>query len=318
MSWQAVCDWATKEWFGVFCLIVGVLLSIYFYFIGKRERRPYYFLKSNNIVKKAHEMIPGLKLHFAGYGEDLFDFTVTKLVFWNKGRETIRKEDVASADPIKVNANDGALILSASILFQSNAANQFRCVVNKEKSAATLAFDYLDHGQCVVLEIAHTGTKKEDISLSGLVKGAPSGGKIKHVRGTHVPLNTSNRRRRVIWIIRGMTALISIGLAVSFFISSRQYNLDKSKFAAKQLEWKTDEMAITMMMLSATEVRDESAGFQKIVKRVSEFVEKSAPVAPPSPSKAPWLVNLCLLLVLMGQTYWLGRRLVPKEADTYF
>jgi len=72
------------------CTIVAVPLAFIFYLRSRKEKLPRYAVRSNNIIKGSKAVIPGLTVHFQGHGEPIENLTVSKVVFWNASRETIR------------------------------------------------------------------------------------------------------------------------------------------------------------------------------------------------------------------------------------
>ena len=84
---------------------------------------PFYANRSINIVEDLVSRFESLKMLYSG--QPIKNLTVTKTAFWNGGRDTIKGEDVASADPLSVHVKKGCKILNAKILYIKNPANQF-------------------------------------------------------------------------------------------------------------------------------------------------------------------------------------------------
>jgi len=98
--------------------------------------------------------------------------TITKVIFWNRGNEPIRKDDIAVADPIKIVVGSKYEIFEAEILNDTaNGANRFELVKNGNKSII-IAFDFISRGEGVAVQIVHSGLSSEDITLTGTIIGA--------------------------------------------------------------------------------------------------------------------------------------------------
>ena len=311
MRWQIVQEWLVSNWFGVLATIAGLASSYMFFVRGKRDRRPCYYCSSDYIIESAHELIPGLRLHFDGHGADLFDFSISKLVIWNSGRETIRKEDVASADPLRVLIKEGRSILAAKIVYQSNSANLFKCSVNREKTVATVSFDYLDFEQVVVVEVAHTGTEDDHLTLTGTIKGAPGGGKIQRIKGHHLPMRRTRSRRILRWSQGVASTFFSIALTIWVYGQythkdrindfRTEANLNRIKVLNEVFDVPNKEPFLT------TETR------QQLLTKLDALDENPDPLL-----KTEMLVAVTLSCSLMWiQAIWLGRRRVPLEADRF-
>jgi hypothetical protein len=156
---------------GGVCSVIAIPLSLILYFKSKKERRPRFVSYSNNIILGLSNAIPDLKITYSGHGPPLENFTVTRFFFWNDGRETIAKLDVAKNDPLTITINEPFRILDATIVHTTSKANNVGIAVNREKKDITLTFDYLDHGDGTVLQIIHDGTSNSDLSFLGSIKG---------------------------------------------------------------------------------------------------------------------------------------------------
>jgi hypothetical protein len=161
-------------WLGLVGLTVGLLGLItgyIFYRKGKRERAPRYALRSKTIVTDI-DNIPGLTVHYTGHGKPIANFTITHIVFWNAGNDTIKKQDVVKSDPVAVTAREGFTILAADVVQFNNPANNFAITSNREKTRATLTFDYVDLNEGVLLQVFHSGSKGDEVRLTGKIMGA--------------------------------------------------------------------------------------------------------------------------------------------------
>ncbi len=156
------------------CTIVAVPLAFIFYLRSKKEKLPRYAVRSNNIIKGAKAVIPALTVHFQGHGEPIENLTVSKVVFWNAGRETIRKQDVVKPQGIVLKVKDGYKILHAEIIQRNASENNFDTTSSQDKTQATLTFEYIDRNEGVVIQIFHTGLKDEDIEVVGKIMAAGS------------------------------------------------------------------------------------------------------------------------------------------------
>jgi len=141
-------------WFLAACFV-----SLYIYSLTRKEKEPRYILRTvRNIPKKYH-------------GIEMEDNTVTRVLFWNNGRDTIHFEDIAQADQLRFAAKERGNIMNAKIIQVKTDANQFRINIPLDKSAVMLSFDYVDKNEGAVIEIVHTGRSYLDIEFRGKIKG---------------------------------------------------------------------------------------------------------------------------------------------------
>ncbi len=158
--------------FGILGIIIGltsITLAIILYYKGKKEKKPVYELSSYNVVGDLNKYGP-LEISYAGQKID--NVTMTKLKFWNEGRETIHFTDIAKADPITLSIKPNNKILDTSLVESKNPANEFSFNLEENDSRIKLIFDYLDNNDGGTVRILHTGLSNEDFKLSGSIKGA--------------------------------------------------------------------------------------------------------------------------------------------------
>jgi len=154
------------------CSIIAVPLAIYLAIKSRREKRPRYAMRSYNIINKIVSKVPSLQMSYSGYGDPIDTLTVTKVLFWNAGNETINKQDIVKMDSLSIYAVDKTVILEAGIIQLSKTANQFDVRLSRDKSHVTLSFDYLDSGDGAVIQLFHTGKGSKQLQVRGLIKGA--------------------------------------------------------------------------------------------------------------------------------------------------
>lgn len=167
-----MADWLVSNWFGVVSLLVGTVVSVYLALRFNKSRRPSYAMRNVVIVEKAKEAFPELRVHWRGVGDDLDNLSVAVIAIWNAGRETVRKEDVAKADPIRIDAVGDVKILGAKVIQINCESNLAGCTYEKVENRVLVVFDYLDYMQGCVLEVAHTGNLASSIRVAGTIKGA--------------------------------------------------------------------------------------------------------------------------------------------------
>ncbi len=174
---------------GTAVAIVSILVAYVFYRKGQRVRKPSWDIRSENLITDYAKRLPGIEVVYLG--QQVGNLTVSKVMFWNDGRETVRHEDVAEADPIRVVSKAPAAILSAEVLQVNSEPNSFSVSLEPAVKAAYLHFEYIDHGEGAVIQVIHSGRSSEDVDVIGTVKGAgkPARKHIKVIR--YLPLPTS-------------------------------------------------------------------------------------------------------------------------------
>jgi hypothetical protein len=168
---------AINQWFVVIaavCTMVSVPLTFYFYLKSKRAKLPRYAIRSNNLIKGTKNVIPAVTIRFAGHGEAIDNLTVSKVIFWNAGRDTIKKRDIITPPGIIVQAKNGCTILDAEIVHRTTPENEFEVTKAQDKSQLRVTFKYMDRNEGVLIQVFHTGVKDDDIEVLGKIMGAGS------------------------------------------------------------------------------------------------------------------------------------------------
>ena len=152
--------------------IIGVITAVFYYYRGKKVKSPCYAIRSFNIVKDLVSKIESLEMLYDG--KPITNFTVTKIAFWNAGRETINREDIPTTEPLIIRIKEECKILDAKIHSMKNPANQLSIFTSEDQLSSKIDFEYLDRGEGGVFQLIHTDTNDENIVIHGLIKGAGS------------------------------------------------------------------------------------------------------------------------------------------------
>jgi hypothetical protein len=147
--------------------VIGVLATIYFYFKSVRKKEPTFSIRSINLVKDKINKIKGLEIKYQE--EKINNLSISKIAFYNNGKETIKTTDVASKDKIRIETNDENKILDSDIIFEKNKANNFN--LKLKKNIVEIDFDYFDYGEGIVIQVVHTGKSSQDLTINGSIHG---------------------------------------------------------------------------------------------------------------------------------------------------
>lgn len=171
-------DWLSNisgnPYFNLLSIIAGVIgvvtlpLSIYLYLRQKRERKPRFDHRSYEIIENLSSKITGIDVTYGG--NSIPNLTITKIAFWNVGRETITTSDIPEKEPLGVRFDEGTEILDSSVVYQSTEANNFSITSAKGLNECEIGFDYIDCDDYVIFQILHSGGTA-NIDFAGRVKG---------------------------------------------------------------------------------------------------------------------------------------------------
>jgi hypothetical protein len=94
---------------------------------------------------------------------------------WNMGNTTLRREQIVTADPLRVVTSEGSQILEVRVLSRTRQVNDFKCSIRVSSAGneTECTFDYLDSGDGALLEIIHTGDGT--VHVTGTLREVPKG-----------------------------------------------------------------------------------------------------------------------------------------------
>ena len=144
--------------------IVGIVLSVK----SIKKKVPTYSIKSVNVISDYTSKYENLAVSYKD--KIVENFTVSKVLFYNRGSETITKQDIDTIAPLKI-SSETCDILDASILQVNKTSNNFRINLDRGKEYVYIGFDYLDKNQGAVIQVVHTGLSSDDLVLEGDIKG---------------------------------------------------------------------------------------------------------------------------------------------------
>jgi hypothetical protein len=152
--------------------VLGIVLAIVFYFKSKKEKTPCYEVSSDTLIEGIDKALDGLQLRYKGHPQSRI--TVTKIIFWNDGHETIDKGDLVAIDPVRVICPSSVTILDIQVTqasFHSNAVSLGDEEKTTEHTSYPINFEYLDHKNFFIIQIVHNGDERANFSIGGKIKG---------------------------------------------------------------------------------------------------------------------------------------------------
>ncbi len=152
--------------------IVGLVTGYIFYRLGLRLKEPCWTILSTPIIRDNISQFSKLEVLYEG--NSINNLTSSTILFWNKGRETIDKHDVAHLNPLSIIIRDGCSILSADVTDPTNPANQITVELDKINNIVHIDFEYIDHMDGATIQILHTGKSSSSLSMVGNIKGVKS------------------------------------------------------------------------------------------------------------------------------------------------
>lgn len=223
-----------NQWLNLIFLllaVLGIIVSFYLYFKGKRRKNPIYLIKTFNLIRNRVSKLKQVKIVYDE--RTIKNLSITKVSIWNKGNEVINNTDIAPKEPIRVVVDNGKL--DAIVRQVKNESNNFSIHISQDKKSVIIDFDYFYTNEGISFEVYHTGTSGKNIKLKGSLKDLPHLSTAEHNKDfifDCVFNNTfgllKNKISDKAWRIY-IICLIPVSLFLSFLVGPIQFIYDLTK-----------------------------------------------------------------------------------------
>ena len=124
-SWLASNPWVNV--LSILLAFLGIILAVIFYVRSKKDKKPQYALGSSKLIRNFVSKIDGLEIKYGG--QPISNLTSTRVGFWNSGKQTIRRADIASADPLLIKVKEGIKsLMSACVTKLTSKSYNDKCL----------------------------------------------------------------------------------------------------------------------------------------------------------------------------------------------
>lgn len=208
MATNLIDNWVTNPWFqlsGFAMGVIGIAVAILIYVFTRRYKRIWYDARSFTLVERERSTVPGLQVLFEKKPVDAL--TISKVCVCNSGKDPLRQGDLARLQPLRINVGNKMEILEASII-QTSSKNSGCTIERRARNSYEIGFEFLDPSNGLVVQLAHTGTASEDLSVTGHIVGGrritrprPLGFLRRFPAKRIIPKTHRGRRIFVIWLM---------------------------------------------------------------------------------------------------------------------
>ncbi|MNR79916.1 hypothetical protein D3C72_106270 [compost metagenome] len=204
-------------WVGSILGIVGILIGVCLYFVGRKVAKPRVDIQTTMLVGSDASLLPD-EVGITYQGKSVPRLSRSIIRFWNSGSDVLDGSAIAAADPIRIVIPNGTAFLSVRLSKVLRLSNQIALSV--EKSVIVITFDYLNPNDGFIVETLHTS---ENAPLCvGELKGFKSGvfktGNVLKHRKYPLFKEALKRSAKVIPIITMGLGLVAVIIAtLSYF-----------------------------------------------------------------------------------------------------
>jgi len=189
-----------------------------------------WYFDMNQLFRDGESKISDLRITYKG--EDVVDLTSCFIAFWNNGKETIKRADVA--EKIAISVSDPYSILDAKVIGRTADSNKFIAPVKDDQSIVEFDFEYLDRKDGAVVQIFTDCTDRKKFKKLGKVMGCRKfkegfeGKNISFVQGLPVVMGSAS-------ISFGLFFILGSFIGINTVDSEKVYNLLSYILTSKDL-----------------------------------------------------------------------------------
>jgi hypothetical protein len=144
--------------------VFGVLLAITFFVLARRSKEPRWGVQTATLIDHHLSQVDGLEIAFKGQPV-LESLSVSRVLFYNRGRMAIRSEDIVN--PVTIQGTGDTKVLDATLVTANHGPNNIRVVCDTNANGARIDFEYLGQRHGCVIRVLHTGAGSKSVTLSG-------------------------------------------------------------------------------------------------------------------------------------------------------
>lgn len=174
MDWNLFLQNPWIGFIGTMIGVVGVALSIVFYYKTRHYKKPSYFKGSLRWYDS--EGVPDSDLKLLYHDRIVDRFTITQLAFWNAGNESIKGSDFTQSSPLRLQVPTDIEIFEIRLTTMTTpeiaaSIGEAQLVPDATYKQFPVSFEYLDRNDGFTLQIVHNGKSHQGIDFVGKLPG---------------------------------------------------------------------------------------------------------------------------------------------------
>lgn len=164
----------SQSWLSNALAIVGLAAALVFFLKSRLRPRPSCMVDSSIYIgyPRRDQATQRIKILFDD--EEVTLIVATLITFWNAGNATLRREDVASVDPISFKFEDGRVLVARINRISRSSNDSHVSLIPDSPEQVRLEFEFLDPGDGVEIVVIHTSGNLMP-SVRGTIKGVKKG-----------------------------------------------------------------------------------------------------------------------------------------------
>lgn len=196
-DFQSIVDFFSTPsmWYNLLAIsltVLGFLYGIIKDYIQSKKKEPVYWIRTTHLIRETLKDLKGISIRYNDV--EVTDLSSTRFVFWNKGKDAIKRGDIASKNPIKISIDPEYVILDAFIEKKTDEDNSFTLKLSPDGKSILIDFEFMERNDGISLKLTHTAPDSKKFSVTGKVI---SGSKIVYMPSPsysdYFPLQGANK-----------------------------------------------------------------------------------------------------------------------------
>jgi len=173
-----------NPWLNIIFILLA-LLGIFLTIKSKKSKKPIYRTRTINLIKENIGKMKSVDILY--HGDKIENLSVSKIAIWNAGKETINDTDITK-NKFRIEIDEKYKILEYELIPQKNPANNFKLIKTSD-NVLEINFDYFDYEEGIIVQIYHTATTGDSLSVKGSFRGRKNIVRIEPGKRAFVILN---------------------------------------------------------------------------------------------------------------------------------
>lgn len=171
-DFQSIVDFFSTPsmWYNLLAIsltVLGFLYGIIKDYVQSKKKEPVYWIRTTHLIRKTLKDLKGISIRYNNV--EVADLSSTKFVFWNKGKDAIKRGDIASKNPIKISIDPEYVILDAFIEKRTDEDNNFTLTLSPDGKSILIEFEFMEKNDGISLKLTHTAPDSKKFSVTGKV-----------------------------------------------------------------------------------------------------------------------------------------------------
>lgn len=172
MDFQFIADFFSTPsmWYNLLAIsltTLGLLYGIIKDYIQSKKKEPVYWIRTTHLIRETLKDLKGISIRYNNV--EVTDLSSTKFVFWNKGKDAIKRGDIASRNPIKISIDPDYVILDAFIEKKTDEDNNFTLTLSPDGKSILVDFEFMEKNDGISLKLTHTAPASKNFKITGKV-----------------------------------------------------------------------------------------------------------------------------------------------------